>query len=301
MSSFLFNLLLKPAAPPPAATTVGGAATVQQPPHVPYNIDWIFPRLRRPNRLWHIASTGVIGLVGFFSKIVIVWLNKARVHNIEVLENALEHRPKGKPLLTVSNHHSCFDDPGIWGLLDTRLLKLRNVCSKNVIRWSMAAHDICFTNKAHSLFFMYGKCIPVVRGGGVYQPAVDLCIEKLKLGDWVHVFPEGKVNMTKEDLRFKWGVGRIVYETPILPIIIPIWHIGMDDVLPNEPPYYLRTGKKLTYNFGNPIDLSALMERLHSSPVNEEEARKLITDRIQEEMMVLKSETERLHSEYLKS
>uniref|UniRef100_A0A182P3M8 Tafazzin n=1 Tax=Anopheles epiroticus TaxID=199890 RepID=A0A182P3M8_9DIPT len=280
---------LWPAAPPP------NGAAVQQ-PHIPYNIDWIFPRLRRPNRLWHIASTGVIGLVGFFSKIVIVWLNKARVHNIDVLENALENRPKGKSLLTVSNHHSCFDDPGIWGLL-----KLRNVCNKNVIRWSMAAHDICFTCKAHSLFFMYGKCIPVVRGGGVYQPAVDLCIEKLKLGHWVHVFPEGKVNMTKEDLRFKWGVGRIIYETPDLPIIIPIWHIGMDDVLPNEPPYYLRMGKKLTYNFGNPIDLSALMERLRSSPVSEEEARKLITDRIQEEMMVLKQETERLHSEYVKS
>lgn len=165
----------------------------------------------------------------------------------------------------------------------------------------MAAHDICFTCKAHSLFFMYGKCIPVVRGAGVYQPAVDLCIEKLKLGHWVHVFPEGKVNMTKEDLRFKWGVGRIIYESPDLPIIIPIWHIGMDDVLPNEPPYYLRMGKKLTYNFGNPIDLSALMERLRSSPVSEEEARKIITDRIQDEMMVLKQETERLHSDYVKS
>lgn len=171
----------------------------------------------------------------------------------------------------------------------------------------MAAHDICFTNKYHSLFFMYGKCIPVVRGAGVYQPAIDLCIEKLKLGHWVHVFPEGKVNMTKEDLRywmmgftsdyadhrqffsscrFKWGVGRIIYETPVLPIIIPIWHIGMETVLPNEPPYYLRLGKKLTYNFGKPIDLNAVMERLRTNPVSEEEARKIITDKIQEEMMV---------------
>lgn len=151
------------------------------------------------------------------------------------------------------------------------------------------------------MFFMYGKCIPVVRGAGVYQPAVDLCIEKLKLGHWVHVFPEGKVNMTKEDLRFKWGVGRIIYESPILPIIIPIWHIGMDTVLPNEPPYYLRLGKKLTYNFGKPIDLNTVMSRLKQEPVSEEEARKIITDKIQEEMMVLKEETERLHFDHLKS
>ncbi|XP_055602729.1 tafazzin isoform X2 [Uranotaenia lowii] len=291
MSSFLFNFFLKP----PSGGANGAAAGASQ-PFIPYNIDWIFPKLRKPSRLWHIASTGVIGLVGFFSKIVIVWLNKARVHNIQVLEDALENRPKGIPLLTVSNHHSCFDDPGMWGLL-----KLRNVCNKNVIRWSMAAHDICFTNKYHSLFFMYGKCIPVVRGAGVYQPAVDLCIEKLKLGHWVHVFPEGKVNMTKEDLRFKWGVGRIIYETPILPIIIPIWHIGMETVLPNEPPYYLRTGKKLTYNFGKPINLNDLMEGLRRDPVSEEDARRIITDKIQEEMMTLKEETERLHQDYMKN
>ncbi|XP_058828852.1 tafazzin isoform X3 [Topomyia yanbarensis] len=282
---------------PPSATN--GAASGQ--PSIPYDIDWIFPQLRRPSRLWRIASTGVIGLVGFFSKVIIVWLNKARVHNIEVLENALENRPTGIPLLTVSNHHSCFDDPGMWGLLKLRLLKLKNVCNKNVIRWSMAAHDICFTNKYHSLFFMYGKCIPVVRGAGVYQPAVDLCIEKLKLGHWVHVFPEGKVNMTKEDLRFKWGVGRIIYEAPVLPIIVPIWHIGMETVLPNEPPYYLRLGKKLTYNFGKPIDLNELMQRLRESPVSEEDARRIITDRIQEEMMVLKEETETLHFDHVKS
>lgn len=77
-----------------------------------------------------------------------------------------------------------------------------------------------------------------------------------------------------------------MYETPVLPIIIPIWHIGMETVLPNEPPYYLRTGKKLTYNFGEPIDLGSLMESLRKDPVSEEQARKLITDRIQEEMMV---------------
>lgn len=140
-----------------------------------------------------------------------------------------------------------------------------------------------------------GKCIPVVRGAGVYQPAIDLCIDKLSMGEWVHVFPEGKVNMTKETLRFKWGVGRMVYESSVVPLVIPIWHIGMDEILPNEPPYYFRFGKRVTYNFGPPIDLNPLVTRLREKNATEIEARKAITDKIQEEMFKLKVETEELH------
>lgn len=136
--------------------------------------------------------------------------------------------------------------------------------------------------------YVTGKCIPVIRGAGVYQPAVDLCIEKLAEGDWVHIFPEGKVNMTKEQLRFKWGIGRIIYESPVLPIIIPIWHEGMDTVLPNTPPYILQLRKKVTINIGQPIDLKDLVGKLKEKRTPEPEARKVITDRIQEEMMVRK-------------
>lgn len=102
--------------------------------------------------------------------------------------------------------------------------------------------------------------------------------------------------MTKDFLRFKWGIGRILYESPVLPIIIPIWHIGMDQILPNEPPYYLRFGKKVTYNFGPPIDLRDLIESLRNQNTPEPEARKIITDKIQDEMMKLKKETEKLHN-----
>lgn len=43
------------------------------------------------------------------------WLNKTTVYNKHIIERALDCRPRNRPLITVSNHHSCFDDPGIWG------------------------------------------------------------------------------------------------------------------------------------------------------------------------------------------
>lgn len=111
------------------------------------------------------------------------------------------------------------------------------------------------------------------------------------------LFP-GKVNMTKENMRLKWGVGRMIYESPITPIVIPIWHIGMDDVLPNEPPYILKLKKNLTFNYGNPIDFSEVVKILKERKASDMEARKEITDRIQEELLKLKAETEALHEKH---
>ncbi|XP_030376375.1 tafazzin homolog isoform X2 [Scaptodrosophila lebanonensis] len=257
---------------------------------VPFNIDWIFPKLRQPSKLWYFISQIVITAVGLFSKFVLVFMNRTRVHNKERLVGLVSKRPKGVPLVTVSNHQSCFDDPGLWGVLPVRY-----VCNTLRIRWSMAAHDICFTNKYHSWFFIYGKCIPVIRGIGVYQEAINLCIEKCALGHWVHVFPEGKVNMTKEEMRLKWGVGRIIYESPKIPIILPMWHEGMDEVLPNVEPYVLKWRKRVTLNIGQPLDLTDFVQDLKNQQVPEPMARKLITDKIQDAFRELRVETEELH------
>lgn len=105
----------------------------------------------------------------------------------------------------------------------------------------------------------------------------------------------GKVNMTKENMRLKWGIGRMIYESPVTPIIIPIWHMGMDDVLPNEPPYILKLRKNLTFNYGNPIDVSELVRILKERKATDVEARKEITDYIQMELLKLKEETQILH------
>lgn len=59
----------------------------------------------------------------------------------------------------------------------------------------------------------------------------------------------------KEFLRLKWGVGRLIADSNVCPIVIPFWHIGMDNVLPNIEPYRPKIGKIVTLNVGSPIDL----------------------------------------------
>ncbi|KOB71172.1 Tafazzin-like protein, partial [Operophtera brumata] len=220
-----------------------------------YDIGWIIPRMRSPGRLWSCASSITVAVVGLFSKIIIDFLNKTTIYNREALMRAVKQRPPGVPLLTVSNHHSCFDDPGLWGVLDCVAL-----VRGSRMRWSLAAHDICFTNALHAAFFALGKCVPVVRGAGVYQPAMDFCVERLARGDWVHIFPEGRVNVDKELLRFKWGVGRLIADCPALPVVLPVWHEGMDRVLPNTEPYLLKFRKRVFLCVGEPIPIHHILD-----------------------------------------
>ena len=54
-------------------------------------------------------------------------------------------------------------------------------------------------------------------------------------------------------------MGRVIDECKRLPIVLPFWHVGMEQILPNEPPYYPRVGQRVTMNVGKPIDLTEVL------------------------------------------
>ncbi len=94
------------------------------------------------------------------------------------------------------------------------------------------------------------QALPIWRGGGVDQPLLLDVARRVSNGDWVHVFPEGRVVQTgrlamdeissrsEEEVarvgRLKWGVGKLIAHSDSPPTVVPWHHSGMAGILPQH-------------------------------------------------------------------
>ncbi len=166
-----------------------------------------------------------------------IWLNnfsRLQILNHSSFSEAVMARPQHVPLITVSNHISTVDDPVMWG----GLLTNRMICElieRDRMRHVPAAKEIVFTNFLFHWFFSTGQAIPIERGKGVYQPGMDEALNRVNKGGWLHLFPEGKVIPSFDDYkigRLKWGIGRLIMEAKVPPLILPIILKGFDVMKP---------------------------------------------------------------------
>lgn len=196
----------------------------------------------------------VISAVGTVAKATTTLLNTTTVHNADTLLRLVRSRPPGIPLLTVSNHMSTLDDPLMWGF------KGFPTCDAKLQRWVLSAEDICFKNPIYSYFFRLGKCIPITRGGGIYQEHMNEVLQRLKDGAWLHTFPEGKVSQEDAPIRrLKWGTASLIVRANVTPIVLPMVHSGFQEVMPEKyflgrrPPFPL-CNKKIKIIVGEPLE-----------------------------------------------
>jgi len=83
---------------------------------------------------------------------------------------------------------------------------------------------------------------------------------------WIHIFPEAQIHQSPNlPMRFfKMGMSKLILEPDTPPIVIPMFHSGMETVMREYkvPPQFLpSTQKDIHIRFGDPIAVDVL-ERL---------------------------------------
>ncbi|OSX79318.1 hypothetical protein BU14_0082s0082 [Porphyra umbilicalis] len=162
--------------------------------------------------------------------------NRLCVYRRDALLAAVTQRPAGVGLLTVSNHKSVLDDPLLLGAL----LPWSLLTDVRRMRWGLCAVDICWQGAAAAAVLTAGKVLPIVRRGGLAQPELSRYGALLGRGEWLHVFPEGRV--AQEGMAYaRHGLGKMVVTameaapagTPP-PTLLPVYHEGVERVMPQD-------------------------------------------------------------------
>jgi monolysocardiolipin acyltransferase len=165
---------------------------------------------------WLLTVFLVLPVFVFIMKV----LNRTRVRGKRHLQSG------PRPLVFVSNHVTLLDD----GFIGVLVFPPRALFEYGFIPHHVPEERNFFKGPLLSWFLRRMKCIPIRRGEGVFQPAVDQVIAVLRAGGVVHIFPEGTRTRTGKLMAGKAGVGRVLYETGAT--VVPCYHRGLEKVLP---------------------------------------------------------------------
>jgi len=191
-----------------------------------------------PTAVRRVAAVGVAGA----SRILMQRLNRVEVSGQACIDEARSLQRPGRGLLTFSNHVGFFDDP--W------LLSCFSGPEWSSLRWVAADAINFFGTPLKATVFNAGKAVPVVRGAGIHQPGMTFLADRLRAGEWVHVFPEGGRSREPQGrLRrpLKRGLAQLVHEAQ--PLMLGFYHRGMHAIAPIGS-WIPRIGKTVTVRFG---------------------------------------------------
>jgi monolysocardiolipin acyltransferase len=205
-----------------------------------------------------LITSSICASCRLWMKLPILGPRSVSVNGMEKFTTLIQTKPPNQPLITVSNHTATIDDPMIWSLLPFWIWRR----PRQFARWVLGAKELCFKNLLVGYFFGKGQTIPIERGMGLNQEGMDIALEKLKLGSWIQIFPEGKVNQQHSMIRFKWGIAKLIMESETTPWVVPIYQRGMNQVIPLGKPFPPRPGKDLLFSFGDAVDFGPILKQL---------------------------------------
>ncbi len=187
-----------------------------------------------------------------------VFVRRRVLHGVESLVRTVETRTQ--PLITIANHLSVFDEPFMWGAC----MPLRLLLRPHRMRYSLAAEEILFPNALYAWYGHAAGAIPVMRGHGIDQRGIDVALNVLNEGGWIHIFSEGKVNQADALLSpFRWGVGKLVAECAREPLVVPIFMRGLQFTFPEHgvSSRLPRLGHDFLLSAGEPLSGIAQLRR----------------------------------------
>jgi len=246
---------------------------------------------RRP--LGKVLSSIVRHILGFISRWIMMRRNKTYLHDENhTLERLVFDRDSNIGLLTISNHCSIFDDPGIWcGILPAKKLNLDNYRHTIMDEGWFSGMGKFGSNLFHSM-----NCLPIKRGDrrGLESPQLDALRQRLmgkggfRNKQWCHLMIEGRIlqawrfdPVNKPRLgKFRLGSAKLIATTPpSQTVVLPIFHDGMHNIFPETPPenpydlekglvtnasgksesFFPAKGKRVDVFVGQPIDFSDIV------------------------------------------